>query len=351
MLIPGLGIIDELYAYVRTKAAAGRAEARFFSQGWGDHGAIGEVRRRIFSGMPPADIAVEWEGGWRPHRRSHPAYYARDGYFRTPHFRSHLPEASHTCYFRLILPEPDLRCPVYVHLAASGQEGYAARQAGIAVPLLARRCGSLIVECPYLGRRRPPTQRSTRPSRVSDLLLLGGAAVEEARSLLQWLDRRGHPRLGVTGASMGGYLAALAGMLTAFDVAIVPYVAPHSAVPVFTEGLFRKACDWKKLAGDRLNQGFADRKLRQYLQCTGIDQFPPPRNKAVVIAVAARDDRVVPGHSVEALSRRWPDAELRWIAGGHVSSLLGRQRSHLSALVDAMEMLGEEQERAARPAA
>ena len=347
MLIPKLGIIDDLYAYLENKVTARRAESRFFSKGWGNHAAIGEVQRKIFSGTPPVDIEVRWENEWRPHR----GHYARDGLFETSHFRAYLPEESRTCYFRIISPEPELRCPVYVHMAASGEEGYAAREASIAVPLLARGCGSLIVEHPYLGRRRPAAQRSTRPNHVSDLLLLGGTAIEEARSILQWLYRRGHPRLGITGVSMGGHLAALAGVLTAFDLAIVPYVAPHSAVPVFTEGLIKKACDWEKLAGNDIHKEFAEQKLRKYLQCTAIDQFPLPRNQAVVIAIAARDDRFVPAHSVEAPSRHWPNAELRCIEGGHVSSILGQQNSHLAALVDAMDMLGEVQKKTARPAA
>jgi dienelactone hydrolase len=347
MLIPKLGVIDDVYAYVKNKTTAQCAESRFFSKGWGNHAAIGEVQRPIFSGTPPADIEVMWENEWRPYR----GHYARDGFFETPHFRAYLPEESRTCYFRIILPEPELRCPVYVHMAASGEEGYAAREAGIAVPLLARRWGSLIVEHPYLGRRRPAAQRSTRLGQVSDLLLLGGTAIEEARSLLQWLYSQGHPRLGITGVSMGGHLAALAGVLTAFDLAIVPYVAPHSAVPVFAEGLIKKACDWEKLAGNKVDTQFANQKLRKCLQCTGIDHFPPPRNQAAVIAIAARDDRFVPGHSVETLSRHWPNAELRWIDGGHVSSILGRRSSHLAALVDAMDMLGEIQKKPARPAA
>lgn len=38
---------------------------------------------------------------------------------------------------------------------------------------------------------------------MSDLLLLGRATIDEARSLLHWLDEEGFGKLGVCGLSMG----------------------------------------------------------------------------------------------------------------------------------------------------
>lgn len=334
MLIPDLGIIDNVYACVKN-ALARSPESRFFSKGWGDPAAMEEVQRRIFSSQPPADITVQWESEWTPYL----GHVARDGYFDTPWFQPYLPAECRTCYFRLILPEPEARCPVYLQMATSGEEGYGAREANFAIPLLARGHGSLIVEHPYLGRRRPASQRSTRLGHVSDFLLLGGAAVEEARSLLQWLRTRGHAQLGITGVSIGGHLAALAGVLTGFDVAIVPHVAPHSAVPVFSEGLLRKACDWEKLAEDGADPQYASRRLCSCLHFTGMEHFPPPRQDSAVIAIAALDDRFVPRHSIERLAHHWPDAEFRWVKGGHVSSIVGRRKVHLEALFDAMDRL------------
>jgi hypothetical protein len=334
MFIPDLGIIDNLYACMKNAAVRSR-EARFFSQGWGDQAAMDEVRRRIASGQRPADIAVKWESEWTRYL----GHVARDGYFETPCFQPYLPAECRTCHFRLILPEPEARCPVYLQMATSGEQGYRAREANFAIPLLARGHGSLILEHPYLGRRRPLGQHSTRLDHVSDFLLLGGTAVEEARSLLQWLRSEGYRQLGITGVSIGGHLAALAGVLTEFDVAIVPYVAPHSATPVFSEGLLKKACDWEELAGNSPDPWSAIRQLRGCLHFTGLEHFPPPRNKPAVIAVAALDDRFVPRHSTETLSRHWPGVEFRWLRGGHVSSIVGHREMHLAALFDAMARL------------
>lgn len=61
-------------------------------------------------------------------------------------------------------------------------------------------CGS----SPFYGNRRPQLQRGARLLCVSDLLLLGRATIEEARTLLHWLNiKQGFDKLGVCGLSMG----------------------------------------------------------------------------------------------------------------------------------------------------
>jgi hypothetical protein len=57
---------------------------------------------------------------------------------------------------------------------------------------------------PFYGQRRPVLQRGAKLLCVSDLLLLGRATIEEARSLLHWLDSEaGFGKMGVCGLSMG----------------------------------------------------------------------------------------------------------------------------------------------------
>jgi hypothetical protein len=334
MPISPLGALDHLYALL--KNSSGRApDASMFWQGWGDAAAIAEVRQQVCSGAAPADIRIRWTSPWTPHLGHH----ARDGYFETPYFRQYLPPECRLCRFRLIVPRLGPPCPVYLHMATSNEEGYVARERSLALPLLKRGCGSLILEQPYHGRRRPAEQGSTRLRHVSDLLLLGGAAVEEARALLQWLHDSGYRHLGVSGVSIGGHLAALAGVRLSFGIAIVPYVAPHSAVPVFTEGLIKNACDWKTLSGGKGDTAQSMARFRQHVAFTGLENFPPPREDSRVVAVAALDDSFVPRHSTDVLVRHWPDAEFRWVRGGHVSSILGRRRAFVLALSDAMMRL------------
>lgn len=57
---------------------------------------------------------------------------------------------------------------------------------------------------PFYGQRRPMLQRGAKLFCVSDLLLLGSATIEEARSLLYWLDSEaGFGKMGICGLSMG----------------------------------------------------------------------------------------------------------------------------------------------------
>ena len=57
---------------------------------------------------------------------------------------------------------------------------------------------------PFYGQRRPLLQHGAKLLCVSDLLLLGSATIEEARSLLHWLDsEEGFGKMGVCGLSMG----------------------------------------------------------------------------------------------------------------------------------------------------
>jgi hypothetical protein len=63
---------------------------------------------------------------------------------------------------------------------------------------------------PFYGKRRPPLQSGSRLLCVSDLLLLGRATIEEARTLLYWMQNEiGFKKLGVCGLSMGNPLSSV----------------------------------------------------------------------------------------------------------------------------------------------
>lgn len=55
---------------------------------------------------------------------------------------------------------------------------------------------ALSLESPYYGARKPPAQRGSKLQRVSDLLMLGRATIEESLFLLAWAQRQGFMRLG-----------------------------------------------------------------------------------------------------------------------------------------------------------
>lgn len=61
---------------------------------------------------------------------------------------------------------------------------------------------------PYYGQRRPSMQHGAKLQCVSDLLLLGKATIDEARSLLYWLQAEaGYGKMGICGLSMGMYFS------------------------------------------------------------------------------------------------------------------------------------------------
>lgn len=334
MQLLSYGFADNVYALLKGRLGAER-KALFFSSGWGP-GAVGAaVRERVLSGAPPESLHVQWQGPWRDAGE----HVVRDGCFETPLFTEYLSPECRQGHFRLLLPKGEDFPPVCVQMASTGEEGYARREEGMALPLLRQGIGSLLLEHPFLGRRRPACHPTTRLTQVSDLLLLGGVAIEEARALLSWLRGLGFERVGISGISMGGHFAALAGVTTPFRVAIIPCVAPHSGVPVFTEGLISNDCDWTALAASCGSESAARTRLRELLSFTSVERFSPPAHPSVTIAIAATDDRFVPRDSSERLRAHWRQVEWRWVDGGHVSSITTRKAFFRQAIIDAMRAL------------
>lgn len=62
----------------------------------------------------------------------------------------------------------------------------------------AQGIASMILESPYYGSRRPPWQEGSKLRRVSDLLTLGRATIEESLYLLAWAQRQQYRHLGKT---------------------------------------------------------------------------------------------------------------------------------------------------------
>ncbi|KAL5983293.1 hypothetical protein ACLOJK_017377 [Asimina triloba] len=70
-------------------------------------------------------------------------------------------------------------------------------------PLLKENIATMVLESPFYGQRRPILQHGAKLLCVSDLLLLGRVTIEEARSLLYWLEAEGFGKTGICGLSMG----------------------------------------------------------------------------------------------------------------------------------------------------
>lgn len=84
----------------------------------------------------------------------------------------------------------------------------------------------------------------------------------------------------------------MVGSLHPTPIATLPFLAPHSAVVAFCEGILKYATAWEALredaaqkAGMTLEQ--VRERLRSVLSLTDVTRFPIPKNPQAVIFVAA----------------------------------------------------------------
>lgn len=250
-------------------------------------------------------------------------------------FHHLLPDQSTVAEALLLLP-PDwsLSTPICVQLAATGDEGFAARRQLVAEPLLRSGIGSVVLENPYYGARRPAKQRRTYLRTVSDLWAMGLSVVAEARALLKWLKDQGFLNLGIVGVSMGGAMASQAAALTPFPLALCSCIAPHCATGVFLEGVLSRYVDFASLGGER-----GRTRLAEQLDGSDLSLFPQPRRSDCAIWLAARKDAYVdPASSLRAWEI-WPGSHLRWLNNGHVGTTLFHRNDYLKGIRESFRRL------------
>jgi pimeloyl-ACP methyl ester carboxylesterase len=267
----------------------------------------------------------------------HPSHIVREYRFPSPHPERGLPEASQVAHCMLVLPRQwDHRTRLVVHLAATGDEGYADRYRLLALPLLQHGIGSVILENPFYGVRKPSSQKGTYVETVSNLWLMGMTTVAETRVILSWLAQQGFHRLGVCGISMGGQLASHVAALHPEPLAVCACIAPNCATPVFLEGVLSRYTDWKALHEDERE---ARRLLKEQLDRTDLKHFPTPARMDCCIWVAASYDAYVNLQACRLTQATWPASTIRWLASGHVSSVLFRRRAFMKGILDAFTRL------------
>jgi pimeloyl-ACP methyl ester carboxylesterase len=321
-------LLDRLYARLSNGCL-------FFKEGWGDLARLRELHQIGVRPQPPRPIEV-----CRETEEKRDDYQLLRGAFASPYTDLPLPEESRNAYFELVLPpKASPQTPVCLHFAATGDEGFSRRRRAFALPLLEDGIGSLILENPYYGRRRPTGQHRKMLNRFSDLWVMGGAAVEEGRSLLQWLRQEGYPRLGVCGVSMGGSMAAQVAVLEEEAVAMIGCVTAHSASAVFTEGILKDYLAWEVLDGELSNGESGIILMRELLGLTDIRRFLPLRRPEAAFLVGASRDAYIPRASAKMLHDHWPGSTMRWIESGHVGAFLFHRRDFLAAIRDAFARL------------
>jgi len=307
---------------------------RFFEEGWGASALLERLSRG-----PQGFALPELHEVALSSSRREGGVLVQEGRFPSPAAVGPLPAASAEARFQLLLPvKAGPRPPVCVFLASSGDHGFGLRRF-LAGPLLARGLGALLLENPYYGSRRPPGQKGEALRTVADLLLMARATAVEAVALLGWLLARGHPKVGLSGYSMGGSMAAYAACFFPLPLAVVPVAVAHSAAPVFTQGVLSALPDWETLGRTCGGAEAARQRLAELLEGLSITQLAPLSQPRRAIIVAARQDGFVPSASTLRLLQHWRGAELRYLRGGHASGLLTGRSVIARAILDAFSRI------------
>ncbi|WP_437922904.1 alpha/beta hydrolase family protein [Sorangium sp. So ce291] len=264
----------------------------------------------------------------------------RDGTFPSP--LAELPEACRTAHVRELSPRvrrPAPDQPMYVMLAASGDEGFATRTRLLRPMVESTGIGVLLLESPFYGLRRPPGQRGTALRTFADLMLMNMGMLEEGRALLAWLAANGHRQLGITGFSMGGVQAALVAAHWREPLAAAIFCAGRSAVRVFTRELLSRSVEFERLGRDAGGAAEARRQMVEYIELLDIDRHPLPQHPAAAVIVGARYDGYVFPEEVQRLHEHWKGSELKWLLTGHAGALMQHGETLRWAAVEAMVRL------------
>ncbi len=312
---------------------------KMYYEGWGDSDLLEWLVDAARQVGPPPRIEVKWIDGKRRLDGSH----LFEGWFTTPARHLPLPPEARAAYFQLLLPPEPFRSPrpaVCVHLAGTGDATFLGRRL-LSGPLLDEGIGAVILQNPYYGPRRPIGQHQTRLRRMTDQLMMNLATVQEARALLAWLRDEGFERVGVTGYSMGGFIAGFAAQTVPFPVAAIPCAAGDTAVAPLVESPLRDICDWQQLAAEAGSAERAEMMMRQTLSSLALSEHGSPVAPEAAIIVGALNDEFVPPSQSMQLYRHWRGAELRWIDGGHTTGWLFHGAEIRQAIADAFDRLDE----------
>ncbi|XP_037531369.1 protein ABHD18 [Nematolebias whitei] len=204
--------------------------------------------------------------------------FIHDGFFFSP--LEHLvpgilPQEAVKARFQFIVPKKwQKNRPVCIHLAGTGDHFFWRRRTLMARPMIKEAgMGSLLLENPYYGYRKPKDQLRSCLKNVSDLFVMGGALILESTALLRWLEREGYWPLGMTGISMGGYMASLAVTNWPKPIPLIPCLSWSTASSVFTTGVLSKAVNWTELEKQYAINSVYEEEIINLLEYCGADSF------------------------------------------------------------------------------
>ncbi len=305
-------------------AALGRGPQRlkFFSGGWGDESRIGQADALA---AEPTTIDISWI----THAKNAAGHTVAHGCFTSP--AANLPARSRIASVISVSPENESG-NIVVLMPAWNEHDPKVRVA-MANLLAAKGIRSIILENPYYGSRHPYPAGGQPIQTVADFMVMGGAAVHEARAILTAFHRSGAV-VGVAGYSMGGNTAALVSATLDFPTATAPLAASHSPGPVFLDGVLSRGIDWTALGG-----WSQEPRLRSALSSISVLNIEPKPHLARAIIVRAANDGYIPKVATDRLVDHWHGSELRVLPGGHATLVWFRKPALARAIADSFDRL------------
>lgn len=380
-----------------------------FGDGWGDRETFDkllQLRRNYKFGLDYFSYNVESNFKLSETKNSPKHVINYTGSFNSPLCRESpdlIPPESHTCRFHMTLPRDwgASERRVCLHYPATGDHTFWRRYRFLAHPLARDyKIGSVIVENPFYGGRKPKKQVGSGIRHVSDLFTMGSALVLEGGFILSWLESEGYEKLGISGVSLGGHNASLTSAVWGKPIATVPCLSWSTAAHTFSEGIISHSCMWSvlmdqltpaKLEEIREVISKSDHEIQEMLEEYGstsdkpttnsskilnrhlstltnsfgsrsspdrltslylrllIDEFsnlknyPPIACPDSAIVVVANSDlyvtRPADDDMIKDITEIWPGCEVRVVNGGHISSYLTHNHTFRKAINDAFNKL------------
>jgi hypothetical protein len=303
-----------------------------YRQGFGDRATLERIVASIETftpARPAGDVVMRYEGRAKALRGGGEVRFAT---FESP-APTPMPSECRTARVQIWTPSRHVSGAMCILLAATGEEGFRRRE-WLARRLLAEGVGSVVLENPFYGSRRPRGQRGPVLRTVVDQFAMNTATVDEARALLGWIREAGHVP-GVTGYSQGGFMAAFAAAFVDYPVVVVPRAAGTEAAPVLTEWALSRAVHWPSLARESGGVAAARAELARHLSVVDLTRHPAPVAPDLATVMVARHDRVFPERTGTALHRHWPGSRLVVSNAGHVTSVFLDDQVHVHAVLSA----------------
>uniref|UniRef100_A0A669EDQ4 Abhydrolase domain containing 18 n=1 Tax=Oreochromis niloticus TaxID=8128 RepID=A0A669EDQ4_ORENI len=226
--------------------------------------------------------------------------HVQEGFFISP--LEHLvpgilPQEAIKARFQFIVPKRwQKNRPVCIHLAGTGDHFFWRRRTLMARPMIKEAgMASLLLENPYYILLRSSLKN------VSDLFVMGGALILESTVLLRWLEREGYWPLGMTGISMGGYMASLAVTNWPKPIPLIPCLSWSTASSVFTTGVLSKAVNWTQLEKQYAINSRYEEEIIKLLEYCGVCVPAVSQEYRILLKLLSQLYDLIPNKNVSIL--------------------------------------------------